>query len=147
MVSKLVPFARPRERDGGGADRTTFDFLGFTVYWWTSYRGGWASGMKTRKARLQRTLRGLSDWCRRYRDEPLREQHATLTRKLTGHYNYFAVSGTGRSADALNHHFRFIWHKWLNRRSQRTRMTWERFGRLLEAYPLPAPTVRVNLWA
>jgi len=28
---------------------------------------------------------------------------------------------------------------WLNRRSAKTRMTWERFERLIERYPLPGP--------
>ncbi|EFK11781.1 conserved domain protein [delta proteobacterium NaphS2] len=34
---------------------------------------------------------------------------------------------------------RSIWRKWLNRRSQRSRMTWERFTRLRKMYPFPAP--------
>jgi hypothetical protein len=35
------------------------------------------------------------------------------------------------------HEVKRVWRFWLNRRSQRARMTWERFYRLLERYPLP----------
>lgn len=38
------------------------------------------------------------------------------------------------------------WYKWLNRRSQRARLNWERFQDLLKDYPLPQPKVYVNLW-
>ena len=43
------------------------------------------------------------------------------------------------------HRFRFeverLWRKWLGRRSWRGRMTWERFARLRNTYPLPAARV------
>ena len=35
-----------------------------------------------------------------------------------------------------------IWRKWLDRRSQRARMSWERMTKLLERYPLPRPRLR-----
>ena len=50
----------------------------------------------------------------------------------------------GRSAhDALNVHRQVTreWRKWLNRRSQKAKMTWERFNRLLVKYPLPRPRI------
>jgi hypothetical protein len=31
-----------------------------------------------------------------------------------------------------------IWRKWLDRRSQRSKMTWERFTRFSKRYSLPA---------
>jgi predicted site-specific integrase-resolvase len=42
---------------------------------------------------------------------------------------------------------RRAWFKWLCRRSQRRRRTWERFRRLLERYPLPRPRITVRIWA
>jgi len=144
--TRLFSFARPRDGDGEGTARTTFDFLGFTVHWRRSWRGGWALGMQTRKARQRRSIGAIDEWCRRHRHFPIKEQHAALKSKLTGHYNYFAVSGNSRRVAALANRARTIWHKWLNRRSQRSRMTWERYARLLDAYPLPALSVRASLW-
>ncbi len=34
-----------------------------------------------------------------------------------------------------------VWRKWLNRRSQRAHMTWEKMERLLTHYPLPQPHI------
>jgi hypothetical protein len=39
-----------------------------------------------------------------------------------------------------------IWYKWLCRRSQRKRLTWERFADLLRDFPLPKPRIMVSLW-
>ncbi|WP_437676819.1 hypothetical protein [Sorangium sp. So ce131] len=34
-----------------------------------------------------------------------------------------------------------VWRKWLDRRSQNAKMTWERMHRLLKRYPLPQPRI------
>jgi len=144
--TRLFRFAHPHDRESGGKGPTTFDFLGFTAHWRKSRKGFWVFGLTTRKARQRRAARSIADWCRRHRHLPVKTQHATLQRKLVGHYNYFAVSGNHRRTSVLYDHVQRIWHKWLARRSQRTRMTWKRYAELLKVYPLPAPTVRVNLW-
>ena len=101
---------------------------------------------KTRRARLGRFLAIVTDYCRSQRHRPVREQHAALTRRIEGHFNYFGVNGNVRSLAVVVHATHGIWRKWLRRRSQRTRLTWERFERLLEVYPLPRPRIRVQVW-
>ena len=145
--TRLFHFARPCDAQRGGKGPEPFDFLGFTIYWRRTRKGSWALGMKTRKARQRRALESVDEWCRRHRCLPIKAQHAALRRRLAGHYNYFAISGNNRCIAALDDCARRIWHKWLTRRSQRSRMTWERYAAMLRAYPLPAPTVRVCLWA
>ena len=145
--TRMFQFARPRGWEKGGKQPTTFDFLGFTLYWRRGWKGHWALGMKTRKARQRRAITSIEDWCRRHRHWPVKAQYATLTRKLNGHYNYFGISGNSRCITVLHERARYIWRKWLRRRSQRTRMTWERYVEFLKTYPLPKPTVRVTLWA
>ena len=105
-------------------------------------------GLKTRTARLRRAITAVADFCRRHRHEPVKEQHAALKRRLEGHYNYFAVNGNSRSLTKLVHEAENSWRKWLRRRSQRTRLTWERFKEtILRAFPLPSPRIRVRIWA
>jgi RNA-directed DNA polymerase len=143
--TRLVPFARPCTNGGSGAG--TFDFLGFTMYWRKTRRGGWRLGMKTRKARLQRVLQNLSDWCRSHRHLPLVEQHAALTRRLRGHYHYFGVNGNSRSLKQVLYRTRQICLKWLQRRGQRgRRLNWKRFCAYLDVYPLPPPRIYVRIW-
>lgn len=144
--TRLVRFARPGAEPGPGPE--TFDFLGITVYWCRKRRGGWRVGMKTRKARLQRVLHNLGEWCRRHRHLPLQEQHAALSRRLTGHYRYFGVNGNMRALMQVLHRTERMWLNSLRRRSQRgNRLTWQRFSAYLKAYPLPQPQVLVRIWA
>lgn len=145
--TRLVPFERPAK--GARSDKTksgTFDFLGFTVHWRGTRRGGWVLGMRTRKARLQKAVQAVYEFCRSHRHERVEEQHKALRQRLQGHINYFGVNGNGAALNRVLKAAENAWHKWLNRRSQRARMSWERFRRLLKAFPLPVPNPRVQIW-
>ncbi|MGH7573617.1 MAG: reverse transcriptase domain-containing protein, partial [Longimicrobiales bacterium] len=145
--TQLIPFARPR-RSSGTSRPGTFDFLGFTMYWCRTRRGNWRLGMKTRKARIQKAIIALGDWCRSHRHEPLKEQHAALVRRLNGHYRYFGVNGNSRCLSTILWYTERLWFKWLRRRSQRAkRLSWKRFSAYLRAHPLPTPRVYVSIWA
>jgi group II intron reverse transcriptase/maturase len=144
--TRVVDFRRPPQRqDGKGPG--AFDFLGFTHYWIRSRRGNWHMVVKTRSTRLKRTIQSIYDWCRRHRHESIPAQHSALMRKLTGHFNYFAVRGNAPSIGSVAFWARRAWYKWLRRRSQRTRLTWYRFHDLLRDFPLSAPLVSKSLWA
>ena len=64
-----------------------------------------------------------------------------LRQKLLGHYRYFGVTGNMLQLDRFAHEVRRIWRYWLNRRSSRGHMPWERFQRLLRCYSLPPPKI------
>jgi group II intron reverse transcriptase/maturase len=146
--TRVVDFRRPSGRQQGGKGPGTFDFLGFTVYWRRNHRGrGWHLSWKTRRARMGRAIRRIYDFCRRHRHELIPEQHKALTRRIRGHCNYFGVNDNVKSLSTLRHRVIRAWYKWLNRRSQRSRLTWERFNDLLRDFPLPEPRVYVNLWS
>jgi hypothetical protein len=91
-------------------------------------------------------MTAATEWCRSHRHDSVAEQHQALSRKLTGHYNYFGVNGNGRALQNLRYAVTRAWRKWLNRRSQRARMTWRRFNELLRAHPLPAAKITVQIW-
>lgn len=145
--TRMVDFRRPPKRQSGGKGPGTFDFLGFTHYWKRSRRGNWHMAVKTRGASLRRTLMAVYDWCRRHRHQSIQAQHAALQRKLTGHFNYFGVRGNARSVGIVVHSAERAWFKWLRRRSQRSRLTWDRFTDLLRDFPLSVPPVTKSLWA
>jgi RNA-directed DNA polymerase len=133
----------PGHSPQGGA---TFDFLGFTLHWQRTRWGAWRVAFRTRSARLGRAIKAAAEWCRRHRHDSVKEQHKALTRKLEGHYNYFGVNGNGRALQYLRYAVTRAWRKWLNRRSQRARMNWKRFNELLQAHPLPAARIKVQIW-
>lgn len=144
--TRLLPFQKPSVRQERGKGPATFDFLGFTLYWERTLKGRWRLTCKTRRARLRRAVNAVADWCRRHRHLPVREQHAALTRRIHGHFNYFGVSGNFRSLEQLLQEATKAWYKWLRRRSQRKSLNWERYTKLLERLPLPIPRIRVHLW-
>ncbi len=145
--TRLVPFKRPSSRHDGGKGPGSFDFLGFTLLWQKTRKGHWGQNFKTRKARLQRAKQAINDFCRRHRHEPVKEQHASLCRRISGHINYFGVNGNLACISRLVRAAERIWYRWLRRRSNRTRLNWQRFGDLLRAFPLPRPRLKVQLWA
>lgn len=95
--TRLVPFRRPQRRirgiGGVGRRPGTFDILGFTMYWARSRRGNWVIKRRTARARLARAVRAIGEWCKHNRHEPISIQHAVLSRRMTGHYGYFGITG------------------------------------------------------
>jgi len=144
--TRLIPFRRPPAGQKNGKGPATFDFLGFTLYWARSSKGRWEMLCKTRSASLRRAIQSVYQWCRRHRHYSVKDQHAALTRRIQGHFNYFGVSGNFRSLLLVIEQAKRSWYKWLCRRSQRKRLTWERFQDLLRDFPLPRPRITVRIW-
>ncbi len=144
--TRLLPFWRPPTMPQSGQGPATFDFLGFTFYWRRTRTGHWRMGCKTRRASLRRAKQALYDWCRRHRHQPVEAQHAALSRRLRGPFNYCGVSGNCQSLLRLVEATKRAWYKWLGRRSQRKRLNWERFTDLLRQRPLPPPRITVRIW-
>jgi hypothetical protein len=87
--------------------------------------------------RLSRALQRFNAWCRSHRHAPVAWQHQQLVQKLRGHYAYYGITGNEQRLRRVQWEVIRLWRKWLNRRSQRRCMRWERFAHLLEQYPLP----------
>ena len=136
--TRLVEFRPPGVGSPGGR---SFDLLGFTHYWGRSRKGRWIIKRKTAKVRLARAVHRVGQWCRYRRHRPVPEQHAALARQLMGHYAYYGITGNASALWRFHRQVERCWRKWLNRRSNRSGMDWERFRRLLIRYPLPPPRV------
>jgi len=149
--TRLVPFGRPSESgppsEGGGLPPETFDFLGFTHYWAKDREGRWVIRRKTARKRLGRSLKAISQWCRKNRHRPLREQVEELGRKLKGHFGYYGITGNYPALARYWWEVLKIWRKWLTRRGDPQGMPWERMRRLLDFYFLPAPRVVHSIYA
>lgn len=139
--TRLVLFRPPCRR----LDRTqrsgSFTFLGFTHHWYRSFRGPWVVKRRTAKDRFRRALKEISRWCHLNRHRSVPEQQKMLASKLRGHAQYYGITGNGNTLSRFFQEVLRVWRKWLNRRSQRARLNWERFNRLLKRYPLPSPVV------
>lgn len=140
--TRIVEFRRPPRAPpsgGGGAGGPgVFDLLGFTHYWAKSRKGNWVVKRKTAKDRFSRALRRVAQWCRRFRHEPVVQQWRELVQKIRGHVGYFGITGNAAAVSRFREQVLSVWRRWLDRRSQRARMTWDKFAKLLERYPLPS---------
>jgi group II intron reverse transcriptase/maturase len=139
----LVRFQMPRGKQGPpqSPGPGTFTFLGFTHYWGKSRKGNWAVKRKTAASRLTRSLCKVREWCRRRLHEPVPWQQRQLSRALRGHYAYYGITGNYRALNNFHRQVTREWRRWLNRRSQKAKMVWERFNRLLIDDPLPRPRI------
>lgn len=144
--TRLLDFRRPPKDQTGGKGPGSFDFLGFTVLWRRSFKGTWSMAFNTRRERLARAIRLVTDWCRSHLHLSVKEQHVALVRRIQGHMNYFGVTGNVRSIQRLVFHARRAWRKWLSRRSQRGYINWDRFIEIEKRFPLPRPRIMVPLW-
>jgi hypothetical protein len=86
------------------------------------------------KKRVRETLAGIRATLMRRQHEPIAEVVKWLNRVVQGHFNYHAVpSNLGRLEDFRTEVCR-AWRHTLPRRSQRFRLSWERFDWLVRCY-------------
>ena len=119
----------------------TFDLLGFTHYWGKTRKGNWAVMRKTMKSRLANSIQKIEQWCRSNRHKPIKEQWRELCTKVRGHYGYYGITGNNRSLGKFLNQVLRSWHRWLGRRKNRQKFTWEKFNILLVRYSLPIPKI------
>ncbi|AZO94911.1 group II intron reverse transcriptase/maturase [Halocella sp. SP3-1] len=127
-------------------DNDTFDFLGFTHYMGKCKDGIKRLKRKTSNKRHHRSIMRCKSWLKYNRTLPVKELMRKLNRKLTGTYNYYAVSDNSKSIDSLYDEVQKLVYKWLNRRSQKKSFDWEKFEIFLEKYPIVKPRIKVNLY-
>ena len=140
----LIDFRRPPSKVKGKG-KGTFDFLGFTFYWSKSRRGYWVIKKKTAGKRLARYVKGLWRWCRANRHEPIKEQYRTLCSKLRGYYQYFGVRSNYKALEVVFDCAVKAWRFWLSRRSHKGGISWKKFERIRDSFPLPKPRIVHNI--
>jgi group II intron reverse transcriptase/maturase len=140
-VLEFGRFARGnRERRGLGKPET-FDFLGFTHIVSTSRRGDFQLKRRTSRKKRQAKLVALTEECRRRRHDAVTKQHAWLSSVMRGHYRYYAVPTNYRALGQFRRAAAHIWHRSLQRRSQRARWTRAKWSSFEERFPLPSPRI------
>jgi len=148
--TKLLRFGRFAEqettRSGEGAPGT-FDFLGFTHYCGHSRAGKFKLKWKTAKKKFRVKLRELKSWFRTSLTTPAKEVWSTLNAKLKGHYQYYGINDNWPSLMAFREAAIRMTMRWLRRRSQKTFVSWQDFGRRLTHHPIVAPRKLKNLIA
>ena len=127
-----------REERGLGKPET-FDFLGFTHICGKTKDGRFWLRRVTIKKRMRAKLKQVKAELRRRRHLPIPEQGRWLASVVRGHLAYYAVPGNIDAVSAFRDEVRRLWHEALRRRSQRSRLTWERMSRIADSMAAPCP--------
>ncbi|MFN0172841.1 MAG: reverse transcriptase domain-containing protein [Bryobacteraceae bacterium] len=152
--TRLIEFGRyateRREQRGEGKPET-FNFLGFTHICGTSHKTGYFT--VHRRTIGKRMVAQLKDIRAKLR-ERMHETPATtgkwLGQVVRGYFQYHAIPGNWARLKAFRNGVQRIWFQTLRRRSQRSRLTWQRFreglGSLLPPIQIlqPYPSVRFD---
>jgi group II intron reverse transcriptase/maturase len=152
--TRLIEFGRfaaeDRKRRGQGKPET-FNFLGFTHICAKNRKtGGFSVDRKTIRKRLSAKLKAVREELRRRWHEPVAEVGKWLRSVVQGYFNYHAVPGNIDSLQSFRAQVVWHWSRALQRRSQKSRMPWERFGPLVARWiPSavilhPRPAMRFN---
>jgi len=147
--SRRISFGRFEKETAAKENRkaNTFEFLGFTHYCDTTKKGRFKIGRKTSRKKYSAKCKDMNQWLKQVRNqEKTKNWWKTLEAKLRGHYQYYGISENYRSIKAYYVHTVRLVQKWLNRRSQKRKMSWERFKSYLEHYPLPMPRIVHSLY-
>ncbi|ASP95387.1 group II intron reverse transcriptase/maturase [Sinorhizobium meliloti] len=139
--TRLIRFGRYAARncrERGIRKPETFDFLGFTHCCGRRRNdGGFKIVRLTIKKRMRTTLEAIRGTLMRRRHEPVAVVGRWLRQVLQGYLNYHAVPDNLRRLGGFRWEVGRAWRHALMRRSQRHRLSWERFQRLLRKYLPP----------
>lgn len=133
------PFAASnRERRGQGKPET-FDFLGFTHICGKKRSNGRFTVLRqTIRKRLQAKLKQVKTELRRRLHDPVPEVGRWLGAVVRGHVRYYGVPMNAPAIALFRYRVGWLWYRSLRRRSQKTRLTWERMRRLIDRWLPPA---------
>jgi RNA-directed DNA polymerase len=142
--TRLIEFGRfaAERRAARGLGRPeTFQFLGFTHICAKTRDGRFMLKRITDSKRMRAKLREVKDELKRRRHLPIPEQGKWLGSVVRGHLAYYAVPGNGKATWAFRGQAIWHWRRALRRRSQRTRLNWERMERLATRWLPPARAI------
>lgn len=131
----------------GKRKANTFDFLGLTHYCDKTRSGYFKVGRTTSAKKFRAKAKELNQWLKAIRNQVLtKDWWKILCSKLRGHFEYYGVSENYRSILKFYKLAIKLTKKWLNRRSQKKAMNWQKMNDYLLLYPLPKPRIRHNFY-
>jgi group II intron reverse transcriptase/maturase len=142
--TRLIEFgwfaANNRRRRGQGKPET-FNFLGFThICGKKRSNGMFTVYRRTISKRDRAKLKEIKTGLRRRMHQPVPEVGKWLKTVVEGHNRYYGVPSNTQALASFRFQVARHWFRSLRRRSQRTRLTWERMYRLIDRW-LPPPRI------
>jgi RNA-directed DNA polymerase len=141
--TRVIEFGRyaseRRERRGEGKPET-FNFLGFTHICDKTRQGKFIVLRRTMARRMRAKLKDLKEELRRRMHDPIGQVGGWLASVLRGHFRYYGVPRNSRMLNGFRDVVRRLWHRTLNRRSQKAKIPESRMSQLASRW-LPGPRI------
>ena len=138
-VIEFGRYAAERRKRRGQGKPETFNFLGFTHICGKKRSNGMFTVLRrTMRKRKRAKLKAVKVELRKRMHQPVAEVGKWLRSVVEGHNRYYGVPSNLPSLGSFRYHVGRYWYHTLRRRSQRTRLTWERMYRLFDRW-LPWP--------
>ena len=131
-------FAEQNRKRRGEGKPETFDFLGLTHISGKNRKGRYFVRRKTIGKRMRAKLRQIKEQLWKRMHNPIVDTGKWLRSVVQGHFNYYAVPDNISSLVKFRDRVIRLWFRTLRRRSQKHRITWERFSPLRDRW-LPRP--------
>ena len=135
------PRAAWNRKARGEGKPETFTFLGFRHIARMTRQGRFWAQRITDKKKMAAKLKQVKAELMRRRHLSVPEQGRWLASVIRGHEAYYAVPGNAEAVAAFRYYTTRHWRFALSRRSQTSRVTWERTSRLARRY-LPMTKIR-----
>ena len=137
-VIEFGRFAAKQRKARGQGKPETFNFLGFTHVCSRTRKGKFTVLRRTMSKRKRAKLKEIKMELRQRLHYPVPEVGRWLRLVVAGHNRYYGVPSNLGSLSVFRFHVGRAWYRTLRRRSQKTRLTWERMRRLINLW-LPRP--------
>jgi len=144
--SRIIRFGRYARKSAKDGKIETFDFLGFTYINGKTRNGKYRVAFRISKKKMKVKRANIKKWLKYNIQDKVPNIIANLNRKLRGLYQYYGISGNSKSLNDIDIFAKRALFYALKRRSQRSKMTWERFNKILGEFPFVPPRIRVNIW-
>ena len=111
-----------------------------------SRRGKYRLGIRTSKKKLKSKRQMFKAWLRTRLIKPVNETMRLLSLAFRGHCNYYGISGNSKDVSSFHDYMKTRTYLMLKLRSQRTRITREKFNRIWKYY-IMSPRIVVDIWS
>jgi len=138
--TRILPFGRFQ------GTKESFDFLGFTFFNTRQLNGNYRLGVRTSKKKLKAKMQEAKTWLQTRLGEPIADTMKLIQLALTGHFNYYGVSGNSQLILKFWKYVRFTCYRMLNRRHQKRSMKYLTFIRIWDYY-VKKPHLTKDIWS
>jgi RNA-directed DNA polymerase len=141
--TRLIRFGRFASKDCkriDGKKPETFNFLGFTHFCGVNRNGKFRVMRKSMRKRFAAKLHAIKEELRKRMHFQVQEQGKWIRSVVLGYFAYHAVPGNWQRLDEFRTQVSRMWYKTLKRRSQKSKLTWEKMARLIKRW-LPASRI------